>query len=94
MRRSFCTFIIVILAPAGIIFFNSCKSVEINAPDMIVIDKGERFCVDDYVKISGGKSTEFRDNINTGKEGIYSLTVTAESKIGKSVTKEIKVVVE
>lgn len=40
MRRSFCTFIIVILAPAGIIFFNSCKSVEINAPDMIVIDKG------------------------------------------------------
>ena len=68
--------------------------MEINAPDMIVIDKGERFCVDDYVKISGGKSTEFRDNINTGKEGIYSLTVTAESKIGKSVTKEIKVVVE
>ena len=90
MRRSFCTFIIVILAAAGIIFFNSCKSVEINAPDMIVIDKGERFCVDDYVK----KSAEFRDNINTGKEGIYSLTVTAESKIGKSVTKEIKVVVE
>ena len=68
--------------------------MEINAPDMIVIDKGERFCVDDYVKISGGKSAEFRDNINTGKEGIYSLTVTAESKIGKSVTKEIKVVVE
>ena len=94
MRRSFCTFIIVILAAAGIIFFNSCKSVEINAPDMIVIDNGERFCVDDYVKISGGKSAEFRDNINTGKEGIYSLTVTAESKIGKSVTKEIKVVVE
>lgn len=61
---------------------------------MIVIDKGERFCVDDYVKISGGKSAEFRDNINTGKEGIYSLTVTAESKTGKSVTKEIKVVVE
>ena len=94
MRRSVCIFITVVLAAAGMMLFNRCISVEINAPDMIVIDKGERFCVNDYVKISGGKSAEFSDNINTGKEGIYSLTVTAESKIGKSVTKEIKVVVE
>ena len=80
----------VLLLAAGIFFYSSNLELEINAPDTIVLNKGERFCLDDYIEIIGDNS----DNININKEGTYSLTVRAENDRGKLKEKNIIVTVK
>ena len=85
----------VLLLAAGIFFYSSNLEIEINAPDTIVLNKGERFCLDDYIEIIGDNIVvEYSDNININKEGTYSLTVRAENDRGKLKEKNIIVTVK
>ena len=64
----------VLLLAAGIFFYSSNLELEINAPDTIVLNKGERFCLDDYIEIIGDNIVvEYSDNINIKRAHIHSL---------------------
>ena len=87
--------ICAVLALASGIFLYSAKTeLKINAPDTIILNKGERFCLDDYIEIIGDNIVvEYSENININKEGTYSLTVKAEDDRGKLKEKNIIVTV-
>ena len=69
-------------------------SFEIYVPDVIEIECGSGFCVDDYIEIKGNKENitlEYRDNIDVNIPGTYTLDITAVHKNGKTVEKNVTV---
>ena len=82
---------------AGGVYIYRLPGFGIEAPDSIVLKKGERFSVDDYVTIDGDGNdifVEYLDNININQEGTYTLTVKAGDKKGNVKEKRVEVRVE
>lgn len=76
------------------VYIYKIPSFKINAPEQIVIEKGNGFEIDDYVSIEGksGKVyVEYVDNIKINTEGEYSVTVNARDEKGNEVQKSILV---
>ena len=79
------------------VYIYKTPSFKINAPEQIVIEKGNGFEIDDYVTIDvkrGNVYIEYVDNIRVNTEGEYSLTVKAEDERGNKRSSEIKVIVK
>ncbi|GFI61810.1 hypothetical protein IMSAG049_00979 [Clostridiales bacterium] len=94
MKKGFVLVTIVILL-AGSVYLYTIPDFEIEAPEEIVLHMGERFSVDDYVNIKGEDIyAEYWDNVNTNKEGNYTLTVTARNRLGETRERQITVIVE
>lgn len=87
----------ILLAAAALAIIYVCvfsASFEIYVPDVIEIECGSGFCVDDYIEIKGNKENitlEYRDNIDVNIPGTYTLDITAVHKNGRTVEKSVTV---
>ena len=87
-------FFLVVAALAIIYVCVFSTSFEIYVPDVIEIECGSGFCVDDYIEIKGNKENitlEYRDNMDVNIPGTYTLDITAVHKNGKTVEKSVTV---
>ena len=73
----------------------NCKAITASQhPDVIEIECGSGFCVDDYIEIKGNKENitlEYRDNIDVNIPDTYTLDITAVNKNGRTVEKSVTV---
>lgn len=87
----------ILLAAATLAIIYVCvfsTSFEIYVPDVIEIEYGSGFCVDDYIEIKGNKENitlEYRDNIDVNIPGTYTLDITAVHKNGRTIEKSVTV---
>ncbi|MDD5944819.1 MAG: hypothetical protein PUD43_03735 [Clostridia bacterium] len=95
MKRIF-TAVLLTAIILGDIYLYRQPYFGIETPEKIVLQKGEHFSLDDYVKIDGGEGIciEYIDDININREGSYSLRIKAQDAKGRIKEKEVEVIVE
>ncbi len=87
----------ILLTVTAVVIIYACvfaTSLDFYVPDVIEIECGEGFCVDDYIYLKGNKENitlEYRDNININIPGTYTLDITATDSNGKTVEKNVEV---
>ena len=95
MKRIFTAVLLTAIVFGGIYLYRQ-PHFGIEAPERIVLEKGEHFSLDDYVKIDGDEDIyiEYIDDININREGSYSLRIKAQDAKGRIKEKEVEVIVE
>ncbi|MCD8036109.1 MAG: DUF5011 domain-containing protein [Clostridiales bacterium] len=95
MKRILAIALAAMVIGTGIYMYRQ-PDFDIDVPNEIVLEMGERFLPDDYVSVEGntdGMTLEYKDNINTNKEGTYTLTIKAEDSKGRIKETTVAVIV-